>query len=306
MPLTIYVVMPYLVAMKECPITCRLNQWLRLIRIPNLFTVPGDVFAGFLLAGGAFSSDMIKALVVSMSLYMFGLVSNDLFDYREDARERSQRPLPAHAIPVYQAVVAALLLMGLGLGMAWSISAAVLRLAVMLSVVILVYNGGVKKIPVLGSVAMGGCRSLNVILGAFSVGAGVPHTVWVLAALEGAYICSVTLIAKDETRVCTVPVRRWLPAVCCIVVTFYVGRFAMLAIIPALCALLFAVDAGRRLGHDLSPDRTPRLIGVYIRNLILMQATFCMVAGWWAVPYSVLLVSMMPLARLIGRFFYAS
>jgi 4-hydroxybenzoate polyprenyltransferase len=75
------------------------SAWLRLLRLPNLLTVPGDVLAGFLLApaaaGGAGSIRCLLAIPAGLLLYAAGLVLNDLFDYAEDLRDRPDRPLPS-------------------------------------------------------------------------------------------------------------------------------------------------------------------------------------------------------------------
>ena len=70
--------------------------WLRLLRFPNLFTVPGDPLAGFFLAGAAAPpGNALLAVGAALCFYVCGLVLNDLVDVGEDARERPGRPLPA-------------------------------------------------------------------------------------------------------------------------------------------------------------------------------------------------------------------
>jgi len=100
------------------------KAWLALLRLPNLFTIPGDVAVGYLIAetmlgkselvlGYSVTSGMvasfayIHALVSIISLYCFGLVSNDIADFREDSVDRPDRPLPSGAISVKSAKLAA-------------------------------------------------------------------------------------------------------------------------------------------------------------------------------------------------------
>ena len=81
--------------------------WLQLLRVPNLFTVPGDPVAGFLLATfGVLTPDVVLAILGSLCLYAGGLVLNDLHDLDEDRRDRPNRPLPAGEIAVRSAWLA--------------------------------------------------------------------------------------------------------------------------------------------------------------------------------------------------------
>jgi len=63
------------------------EAWLRLFRLPNLLTVPGDVLAGFLLTStitaGAWGK-LLLAIPSSLMLYAAGLLLNDLFDYTQE------------------------------------------------------------------------------------------------------------------------------------------------------------------------------------------------------------------------------
>ncbi|MEA3189035.1 MAG: hypothetical protein QOD99_2865, partial [Chthoniobacter sp.] len=73
----------------------RLRTWLQLFRAPNLFTVPGDPLAGYLLVvRGSFNGAVLPAIGASICFYAAGLLMNDLADFAEDRRERPERPLP--------------------------------------------------------------------------------------------------------------------------------------------------------------------------------------------------------------------
>ncbi|MBR4318381.1 MAG: UbiA family prenyltransferase [Kiritimatiellae bacterium] len=68
--------------------------WAELLRLPNLFTVPGDILAGWVLAGmrGAFP---VLPIIASLCLYSAGLLLNDACDAKIDAHERPSRPIPS-------------------------------------------------------------------------------------------------------------------------------------------------------------------------------------------------------------------
>src|SRR5438132_6940273 len=96
----------------------KLKAWLQLVRAPNLFTVPGDPLAGYLLAspGGARPSGALFCVIAaSLCLYTYGLVLNDLADLAEDRRDRPFRPLPSGAVNPRTAAQAASLLALAGL-----------------------------------------------------------------------------------------------------------------------------------------------------------------------------------------------
>ena len=132
----------------------RCRGWLRLLRPPNLLTVPGDPIAGFVLAtlAGAERSFlfMIPAAGASLLLYVGGLVSNDCFDYSEDVRTRPDRPLPSGAVPRRSAMLVSILCLLAGVGLASLIKLATCIVAAALATSVLFYNGLTKRSPVIG------------------------------------------------------------------------------------------------------------------------------------------------------------
>jgi 4-hydroxybenzoate polyprenyltransferase len=180
------------------------NAWLRLLRIPNFLTVPGDILAGFLLApvitNGNWGS-LLLAIPTGLLLYAAGLLLNDVFDYPQDLRERPSRPLPSGAIHRETAGATALVLLWMAAFLAASFDA--LSVGIPLILCIVLYDAGGKKIPVLGPVLMGACRSGNLLLGAAAAAgtAGVLSPAPLAAAvLLGLYIAAVTHLARNEAR----------------------------------------------------------------------------------------------------------
>ena len=78
------------------------KAFLRLIRLPNVFTAACNSLAGALVAGVGFDRwpALIMLALSSMCIYAAGILWNDLFDLEEDRRERPTRPLPSGQIPV--------------------------------------------------------------------------------------------------------------------------------------------------------------------------------------------------------------
>ena len=182
------------------------RAYLQLVRIPAVFTALADIMLGFLLVRRGIDGaerDLALLLTASGCLYMAGMVFNDVFDRRQDAAQRPQRPLPSGKIAVRSAVIFGGCLITVGLAAAGLAHINSLTVALILTVCILSYDSFLKRTP-LGPVAMGGCRLLNVILGASS--AGLRWTapwhfpqIWIAASL-GVYVAGVTWFARREAQ----------------------------------------------------------------------------------------------------------
>ncbi len=293
----------------------RINAWIQLVRPPNLFTVPGDPLAGFLLAQTltanpvSLSHALIPMLAVTL-LYMAGLISNDWADRAEDARERPTRPIPSGRVTPTAAACAFLLLTAAGLLLSAFSGIPALLAALLLTGLILLYNFAAKKIPVIGPLAMGACRGVGLLLGAISAGPALPRPVLAAALITTLYIAAVTLIAAQETRSGPSQGKRWLPATVLPAgwAFFYLilHPSSLLSMLPALISIALAAQAGHQLGPRLDPARTPRLIGALIRNLLWIQAGFCACFVPIGYPAALLLIALYPLSKHVSRRFYAS
>jgi 4-hydroxybenzoate polyprenyltransferase len=189
---------------------CR--AWLELLRVPNLLTVPGDVLAGWLLAaGGRWHPVLLSTLAVSLGLYAFGLLSNDIEDFKTDARERPQRPLPSKRVKPVTAVVVTLALGCGAMLLAWLAGRPAFECAVLLFLVITLYNTVMKGSALFGPLTLGLCRGLNLLLGAAASipvasgglhGVPLANTIGVGAAavLLLLYIAGVSALARREVE----------------------------------------------------------------------------------------------------------
>lgn len=175
----------------------------RLVRIPNAFTALADVSVGLVVTrAGATSPQTWLLLACSGCLYSAGMAWNDYFDRDVDRLERPSRPIPSGAITPGAARRVAVGLSAAGVAAAALASTSTpgpILLALALLTLILAYDARLNR-TALGSVAMGGCRFLNVLLG-FSL---APASVvpWglrlVIAAVVGSYVVGVTLFACGE------------------------------------------------------------------------------------------------------------
>jgi 4-hydroxybenzoate polyprenyltransferase len=293
-----------------------LRPWLQLVRAPNLFTVPGDPLAGYLIAnsGIVVYSSLAAAILSSLFLYSAGLVMNDLADQAEDRRDRPARPLPSGAVAPAAAWAVMAILLAAGLLAAWYTgSRASLLCAVILVAAMALYNFAAKRWFVLGALNMGLCRSLSVLIGAL---AG-PLAVWQRASLftlaVGLYIAAITNLARHETRPSAPVTARLWPALFYILgsVAATVEALGADSRRPAIYLSVIGIGAvvwlAMLMFHKPAPPLPP-LIGSHIRLLLILQAATCYVADPWVLgpPAALVLVLFWPASRSLGRWFYAS
>ena len=178
-------------------------HWLKLIRLPTVFTAMADIFLGFLIVtGGAFVpiDKFLLLLGASSCLYFAGMVFNDVFDLKKDTAERPSRPIPSGAISLRAASTLGGILCIVGIALAACVSTPSAVIAVLIVVAVFSYDWLLKKTP-LAPVAMGSCRFLNVSLGASLAGtfSDVFSAPQLLLALGlGIYIAGLTWFARKE------------------------------------------------------------------------------------------------------------
>jgi 4-hydroxybenzoate polyprenyltransferase len=297
------------------------KHWLQLLRAPNLFTVPGDPLAGFLVACGlarnqaVLDDRVVYAVFASLCLYAAGLIMNDIFDIAEDRRDRPHRPLASGTISLQSAWIVGVILSGAGILLMTIVAdrAGLLASSLLLGCIGL-YNGFMKRIPVLGAINMGMCRGLSLLLGAvaFSNSLEVPQFVILCALILAAYVAAVTHLARYEMRESSPAIARILPALVLLsaFLLFSVGHGSMFyrraTMLLAISLILTAAEIGRLFRKE--PPPLPPVIGALIRVLLAIQASFCLVFSGTndAVFTAIALLLCMPIARIVGQKFYAS
>jgi 4-hydroxybenzoate polyprenyltransferase len=184
-----------------------LVAWLQLLRLPNVFTAAADVTMGYIVTQRDLEPYLHLALLVaaSCSLYLSGMVLNDVFDAEVDAREQPHRPIPSGRVSLYHAQRLGWGLWLIGIALAWLCSHLANdwrpgAVASALALVILAYNGALKNSRA-APLLMGECRFLNVLL-------GMSLFVWrwerrelLIAAGIGIYIIGVTVFSRTDAHV---------------------------------------------------------------------------------------------------------
>ena len=303
------------------PSASPLLAWLQLVRLPTVFTALADILLGTQLVVAADATTPPKTLglllVASAGLYLAGMVFNDVFDRHRDAAQRPSRPLPSGRVALSSAVALGAVLMIGGVVAATaaggSSSSASLLVALCLAGCVLVYDGLLKTTP-LGPLAMGACRSFNVLLGATA--AGSLEALWQgpplhVAAGLGLYITGVTWFARNEAGSST---RGQLTAAVLLInvglatlITFagmsQAARQQNAATSVLLLMALIVVSINRRLIaaiRDPRPERVQSGAGILLLSLIMIDATLALAASGRTTP-ALLIASLMIPALVLKR-----
>lgn len=198
----------------------RFQAYLKLFRLPNVFTAIADVVMGLLCvhASQTVSAETVflSVLLIGASslMYIAGMVLNDAYDYEQDSRERPHRPLPSgqiHRVVAFR-LGGAMLAGGASLGWLASLASGQWRsgiVASLLALCVWAYDSLLKR-TFLAPIAMGACRAANVLLGMSplfaSAGDGVlgsawsPPHLWIALGM-GLYITGLTWFARTEAKV---------------------------------------------------------------------------------------------------------
>ncbi len=303
-------------------VLARIRAWMQLIRPPNLFTVPGDPLAGFVVACVAVGCvpDLRLAVLPALTalcLYVGGLIGNDVADETEDWRDRPDRPIPSGHVTRSQAMTASAVCVVVGFWLAWMAGINTFVAAVFTQAAICAYNGGLKRYPIVGALAMGACRGGSVLLGATAAGwLGASHVAAFVVAIGIAlYIAAVTAIADRETEEVRLGMRRGLPLVVlaglwCAVGVLLRTRLhteqVLLFLLLGATAMAWAGLQATRLRDVPPPPVVGRSVGALIRGLLLVQAGFCVFAGVPGLVAAMCLLACWPLSAAMAGRFYAS
>ncbi len=299
-----------------------LRAWLQLIRLPNLFTVPGDPLAGLAvgvaLTGGS-AVPLWPAMALSAALlcaYIFGLIVNDLNDLSEDQRLRPMRPLPLRLITVPQARISAGIFLAAALLLALLAGRGPLLVMAILIGIVILYDVSLKHSDAQGPLTMGLCRGLSMLTGAAAVGLPVPALLPALA-LTG-YITAVTRLARREERAQNFDNEAfhptlWLIAGFTLSALMLAWRIGPAQGLLAVMLILPGIGGSLRAARELTagrarPELIQKNIGRLLRGTIFFQAgLLCLIPGWQTVAIAALLVLVAwPGSIITGRWFYAS
>ena len=315
------------------PKTSPTLAWLRLMRLPNVFTAIADVTMGYLFVHGSIPAPATLGLLIAASalLYTAGMVLNDVFDIEVDMKERRFRPLPSGQIGLGIAGAFGFAQLGLGIACGWvagfvdPVGAEIPWrsgvVATVLGTCILLYDRILKSTP-LGPLAMGSCRFLNVLLGMSAarqalgeLPLGFTPAELLVASGIGLYIVGVTLFARTEAATSKSPL---LMAAIVVMAcgAAVLGAFTVFApppplqtdamIVWLLLGLLMVTVLRRGFTAVLepTPERVQAAVKHSILSLIWLDAAIAVAV---APPvYGVAIAALLIPALLLGRWVYST
>ncbi len=307
------------------------RDYLRLARLPNVFTAIADVTMGFLFVQGTLHPPLVFGclLAASVLLYTSGMVLNDVWDVEQDRRERPERPIASGRVSLRQArrIGFALLIGGMLFGwvagylglVAGAVSWRSGAVATLLAVTVVLYDAGLKRTFV-GPLAMGSCRLLNVLLGmSVAMPAAGAALVWGYTAAQllaatgiGVYIVGVTWFARHEAA----ESRRMHLAAATLVLASGIAVLGLVySALPAgapkalahestwfLLLGLLALTILRRCAMAVS-EPTPRRVQLAVKNaiwsLIVLDAAVALLVS--SPAWSLVIVTLLLPTMLLGQ-----
>jgi 4-hydroxybenzoate polyprenyltransferase len=305
----------------------KILPYLKLVRLPNVFTALADIavgvaFALFTLSSLSWQQSTALGLLflASLGLYQAGMVFNDVFDRKIDAKERPFRPIPSGQVPLRSAIRIGLFLMFLGLGSALGASLLALDFtsdlaqpplfwACLLALMTFLYNAGLKH-SWLGPFAMASCRFLNMKMGFSLLADGAAEVSTPIALITSCYILGVTVFAKQEvTKSETGRLQRGtffiiLSAIGAMVFAGYTPS-ANSYLAPALLVTYFCWLVPKWV--KAVQGRTPALVQNAVRSAILGLIVFdAILACQITTPGSLIIVLFLIPALLTGKWIYST
>ena len=305
--------------------TCntKLNGWFQIIRLPNLFTVPGDPLAGAFMASvisdNSISLLQLCSLILAiLAVYCFGLIQNDLADYDADLKSRPERPLPSRALSFREVKIALAATLVTGLLLAFAVGTAVFVTIALLFMLVSAYNLSFKRDVIKGPVTMGLCRGFSFLAGTALFMFPSPFIFVIATAGITAYIASVTYIAYHEQAAFNFGRKADLPLL------YFVGTYAVVFMylikqvnFANICAGSAVIIGGgiviytsqRRLkAGKSSPAITQETVGKLIQSLVFLQVALLLLIPQ---PFAfvmglVILLVFYPLSLITGRLFAGS
>lgn len=280
--------------------------YLALLRPPNLVTAAADVLAGFAIAGRANPPALAWLVAAAIGLYGGGVVLNDFFDRRLDARERPERPIPSGRVPAPRAAAIGALLLLAGVVAATIASRTAGAIAGAIAVLAVVYDAWGKHQPRLGPVNIASCRALNLLLGVAAVPA-VLTGAWMVSLLPFAYITGVTILSRGEVhggRRATATLSLTIVAAVVVALAVLAARAGANAAGGGLLTLVFAVrvlPAFWRARQDPGPMSIRFAVRTGVLSLLLLDAVIG--AVYAGLPFALIILAMAPVAWLLARLF---
>ena len=290
--------------------------YIRLIRPANLPTAAADILAGISIAGLSLDTHFLTVsgmrlfpndwylCFASVFLYAGGVVLNDVFDLEVDRKERPERPIPKGIVSQKNAAIFGVLLLVIGVLLAFWVNKLSGSLAIILMLAILAYDSFSKKYSFLGPLNMGVCRGLNLLLG-MSVAAELVYPEFALIPVV--YIFAVTLISRGEVHADNKKQLIWA-GILYVAVIFAVVKItpnnpaALISAGPFI--LLFIILIFRPLIKAYRQNTAENIKKAVMAGVLAIVALDAILAAgfanWW---YGIMTILLLPLSWVLSKIF---
>lgn len=214
-------------------------NYLRLVRIANVFTTVSNIILGYFFFTNINNLDyfiIVKLISISALLYIGGVVLNDYFDIKIDKKERPWRPLSSNKITKKNALVIITFSFSYSLIFSFIMGSNTFIITLIIITLIFLYNKFLKN-TIYGPINMGVIRSLNIVLGAsqsiflledsillFDVRFLIP------VFSEFFYVFAITILSRNETKEFFFNLYNIFPFVIIYLIIFFVFFFILLNI----------------------------------------------------------------------------
>ncbi len=282
----------------------RMPAYLELACPANLLPAAADILAGS-AAAGAWVSGVAWLVVASMCLYAGGVVFNDVFDRKLDARERPERAIPSRRASVEGATLYGSILLVAGISLSFVASLRGGLIAVAIAASALAYNAFSKHHGIAGPINMGLCRGLNLLLG-MSAAAVTPAQRSFLMIFPIIYIAGITALSTGEVR----GGRRATSAIGLAAMAVVLTGMPLLATFSSGIAVLWAAPFLALLAFRVLPpvwsayqSPTPNCVLGAVKAGVLSRLDSAIATAHMGPLYGAVVLLLMPMAGLLSRTF---
>lgn len=289
------------------------KNYLLLLRLPNLFTLPSNILIGFILVS-TFTltiTSVIQVLMlvtISILLYCVGLILNDLFDYEIDRKERPNRPIASGKISRKFAIIIAIIFTTIALSLSLLVNVTTSSISLLLLIIIFGYDKYLKN-TIAGPFTIAAARVTNVILGTSANIGGLntfPQNIQLVFVLTitFVYVSLIGILSRYEVQGFTENIRLYLiPVVIAGIVSSIIlfNFISFLKYESLLILALFSFIMAKAIYniHKKDSSEIQKTIRLMILSIIVLDSVFLTgIAGLMiGLPILILLAPLLILAR---------
>ncbi|MDW0174668.1 MAG: UbiA family prenyltransferase [Nitrososphaeraceae archaeon] len=265
-----------------------IKDYLALVRLPNLFTLPSNILVGMATVSSlAFTltsfSQFLLLVTISVLLYCVGIVLNDLYDFDIDKKERPNRPLPSGKISRRSAIVLVAIFSTLALILSLQVSFSTLVISSILFSVIFGYDKYLKNTHA-GPFTIASARVMNILLGTSVSLRSVDSysqivTLTFILIITFVYVSLIGFISRYEVHGFSDNTKLLLPpaivatVISSIILFTLMGFFKLESlIILSLFSFIMIISFSRIYRRD--SGRTQQIVRNMILSIIVLDSTF--------------------------------